>query len=75
MYCAVKHAVRSFTTTLLKEVVATGVRVTEVAPGFVETNFSVRRFRGDETAAKKVYEGMQPREFYDKLTKCWDIKT
>ncbi|XAO23456.1 hypothetical protein I312_102234 [Cryptococcus bacillisporus CA1280] len=60
VYCAVKHAVRSFTTTLLKEVVATGVRVTEVAPGFVETNFSVTRFRGDETAAKKVYEGMQP---------------
>ncbi|OXG34835.1 malonic semialdehyde reductase [Cryptococcus neoformans Bt120] len=60
VYCAVKHAVRSFTSTLMKEVVATGIRVTEVAPGFVETNFSVTRFRGDEAAAKKVYEGMQP---------------
>ncbi|WVQ71145.1 hypothetical protein IAR50_000670 [Cryptococcus sp. DSM 104548] len=60
IYCAVKHAVRAFTTALMKEVVATGVRVTEVAPGAVETNFSVTRFRGDEDAAKKVYEGMQP---------------
>ncbi|AAW42441.2 oxidoreductase, putative [Cryptococcus deneoformans JEC21] len=60
VYCAVKHAVRSFTSTLMKEVVATGIRVTEVAPGFVETNFSVTRFRGDEAAAKKIYEGMQP---------------
>lgn len=46
----------------MKEVVATGIRVTEVAPGFVETNFSVTRFRGDEAAAKKIYEGMQPCE-------------
>nr|ODO02318.1 malonic semialdehyde reductase [Cryptococcus depauperatus CBS 7855] len=60
IYCAVKHAVRAFTTSLMKEVVATGVRVTEVAPGFVETNFAVTRFRGDKEAAKQVYEGMQP---------------
>ncbi|ODO07450.1 malonic semialdehyde reductase [Cryptococcus wingfieldii CBS 7118] len=60
IYCAVKHAVRAFTTSLMKEVVATGVRVTEVAPGLVETQFSVTRFRGDEGAAKKVYQGMKP---------------
>ncbi|WVQ85275.1 hypothetical protein IAT38_007440 [Cryptococcus sp. DSM 104549] len=60
VYCAVKHAVKAFTTSLMKEVVATGIRVSEVAPGFVETNFSVTRFRGDAEAAKKVYEGMQP---------------
>lgn len=47
----------------MKEVVGTGIRVTEVASGFVETNFSVTRFRGDEAAAKKVYEGMQPCKF------------
>jgi len=46
----------------MKEVVATGIRVTEVAPGFVETNFSVTRFRGDKNAADAVYKGMQPRE-------------
>ncbi|TYJ55881.1 hypothetical protein B9479_003404 [Cryptococcus floricola] len=60
IYCAVKHAVRAFTTSLMKEVVATGVRVTEVAPGLVETQFSVTRFRGDEGAAKNVYQGMKP---------------
>ncbi|KAL7419146.1 hypothetical protein Q5752_005982 [Cryptotrichosporon argae] len=60
IYCAVKHAVKAFTTSLMKEVVATGVRVTEVAPGFVETNFSVTRFRGDEAAAKAVYQGFEP---------------
>ncbi|TXT10609.1 hypothetical protein VHUM_02114 [Vanrija humicola] len=60
IYCAVKHAVRAFTTSVRKEVVATGIRVTEVAPGAVETNFSVVRFRGDEAAAKNVYKGIEP---------------
>ncbi|OCF40865.1 malonic semialdehyde reductase [Kwoniella heveanensis CBS 569] len=60
IYCAVKHAVRAFSTALMKEVVGTGIRVTEVAPGFVETNFSVSRLRGDAEAAAEVYRGMQP---------------
>lgn len=55
-------AVKAFTQSLLKELVATGIRVSEVAPGFVETNFSVTRFRGDEGAAKAVYKGFKPRE-------------
>ncbi|OCF33711.1 malonic semialdehyde reductase [Kwoniella heveanensis BCC8398] len=65
IYCAVKHAVRAFSTALMKEVVGTGIRVTEVAPGFVETNFSVSRFRGDAEAAAEVYRGMQPCRFKD----------
>nr|XP_019046796.1 malonic semialdehyde reductase [Kwoniella bestiolae CBS 10118]OCF25726.1 malonic semialdehyde reductase [Kwoniella bestiolae CBS 10118] len=60
VYCAVKHAVKAFTTSLMKELVATGIKVSEVAPGFVETNFSVTRFRGDADAAAKVYEGFTP---------------
>ncbi|WWC86567.1 uncharacterized protein L201_001444 [Kwoniella dendrophila CBS 6074] len=60
VYCAVKHAVKAFTNSLMKELVATGIRVSEVAPGFVETNFSVIRFRGDADAASKVYEGFTP---------------
>lgn len=60
VYCAVKHAVKAFTQSLMKELVSTGIRVSEVAPGFVETNFSVIRFRGDEDKAKAVYKGFEP---------------
>jgi len=60
IYCATKHALRSFTGTLLRELVNTNIRVTEVQPGMVETEFSIVRFRGDKSAADKVYEGLQP---------------
>ncbi|RSH88352.1 uncharacterized protein EHS24_000890 [Apiotrichum porosum] len=60
IYCAVKHAVKAFTRSLMKEVVATGIRCTEVAPGFVETNFARTRFRGDEEKAAAVYKGFDP---------------
>lgn len=60
IYCATKHAVRSFTGSLLREVVDTNIRVTEIQPGLVETEFSIVRFRGDKGAADKVYEGLHP---------------
>ncbi|PIL23927.1 hypothetical protein GSI_13678 [Ganoderma sinense ZZ0214-1] len=60
IYCATKHAVRSFTGSLLREVVDTPIRVTEIQPGMVETEFSIVRFRGDKGAADKVYEDLQP---------------
>jgi len=60
IYTATKHAVRAFTSSLLRELVNTPIRVTEIAPGMVETEFSITRYRGDEAAAKKVYEGLQP---------------
>lgn len=60
IYCATKAAVRSFTDALRKELVASRVRVIEIDPGQVETEFSVVRFYGDKDAAKKVYEGVDP---------------
>jgi NADP-dependent 3-hydroxy acid dehydrogenase YdfG len=59
-YTAVKHAVRAFTKTLRLELLGKPVRVTEVAPGLVETEFSMVRFGGDAERAKSVYRGMEP---------------
>jgi NADP-dependent 3-hydroxy acid dehydrogenase YdfG len=59
-YTASKHAVRVITQTLRLELLGRPIRVTEVAPGMVETDFSVVRFKGDAEKAKKVYEGITP---------------
>ena len=59
-YTAVKHAVRAISRTLRLELNGEPIRVTEVAPGLVETEFSVVRFRGDKQAAKNVYAGLKP---------------
>ncbi|KAF9500885.1 NAD(P)-binding protein [Pleurotus eryngii] len=60
IYCATKFAVSAFNGSLLKELVNTPIRVTEIQPGMVETEFSIVRFRGDTDRAKTVYDGMQP---------------
>jgi NADP-dependent 3-hydroxy acid dehydrogenase YdfG len=59
-YIAAKHAQRSLLRNLRLELLGQPVRVTEVAPGMVETEFSLVRFGGDEEAARRVYEGMEP---------------
>lgn len=59
-YTAVKHALRAVTATLRLELVGQPVRITEIAPGMVDTEFSVVRFDGDEGRAAQVYEGMTP---------------
>ena len=59
-YTAVKHAVRAITKTLRLELNGEPIRITEIAPGLVETEFSVIRFHGDRKAAKAVYEGIKP---------------
>jgi NADP-dependent 3-hydroxy acid dehydrogenase YdfG len=58
-YTAAKHALRAVTDTLRLELLGTGIRVTEVAPGLVETEFSVVRL-GSQEKADAVYTGMTP---------------
>jgi len=60
IYCATKAAVRAFTDSLRKELIDTRIRVMEVDPGQVETEFSVVRFYGDRAKADAVYAGCDP---------------
>jgi 3-hydroxy acid dehydrogenase/malonic semialdehyde reductase len=59
-YCAAKAGELQITRALRLELNGTGVRVSTLDPGFAETEFSLVRFKGDQTRAKKVYEGMIP---------------
>ncbi|KAI8073977.1 hypothetical protein BC940DRAFT_289688 [Gongronella butleri] len=60
IYCAAKFAVSAITKALMIELVDTPVRVSQIAPGLVDTEFSTVRFRGDKSKADEVYKGMQP---------------
>lgn len=59
-YNAAKHAARAVSDVLRIELIGQPVRVTEIDPGMVETEFSLVRFDGDRDRADKVYEGLQP---------------
>lgn len=60
VYCATKAAVKLITDGLRIDVADTAVRVTNVKPGLVETNFSNVRFHGDNARAENVYKGIKP---------------
>jgi 3-hydroxy acid dehydrogenase / malonic semialdehyde reductase len=60
LYVTSKFAVRGFTYALREDLLGRPIHLTTVDPGLVETNFSRVRFRGDEEAAAKVYEGVEP---------------
>jgi len=59
-YTAAKHAQRAIMQTLRLELLGEPIRVTEIAPGMTETEFSLVRFGGDEAAAADVYRGVEP---------------
>jgi 3-hydroxy acid dehydrogenase/malonic semialdehyde reductase len=59
LYVTSKFAVRGFTYALREDLLGRPIRITTVDPGLVETDFSLVRFRGDEDAARKVYEGVE----------------
>ena len=60
VYCATKAAVKSLTDGLRIDLAHTPLRVTNLKPGLVETNFSTTRFHGDKNRAEKVYNGIKP---------------
>lgn len=60
IYCASKKAVEAISEGMRLDLTQHGIKVTNVAPGLVETEFSLVRFKGDDERAKKVYEGLKP---------------
>lgn len=59
-YTAAKHGQRAFNRTLRLELLGEPIRITEISPGLVDTEFSQVRFGGDTERAAKVYAGMEP---------------
>ena len=57
IYCATKHAVNTISKAMRIDLNKTGIKVSEINPGLVETDFSNVRFKGDNNRAKKVYQG------------------
>ena len=60
IYCATKHAVDSLTKGMRIDLLEYGIKVTQISPGAVETEFSVVRFKGDKKTADKFYKGFTP---------------
>lgn len=64
-YNAAKHAVSALTRVMRLELLGQPVRITQLDPGMVETEFALTRFGGDEEKAAAVYEGMEPMQAAD----------
>ncbi len=60
VYCATKHAVDALSKAMRTDMLKHNIKVTNIAPGMVETEFSIVRYKGDEKAAQNVYNGMTP---------------
>ena len=71
VYCATKYAVDALTKGMRIDLVKHGIKVTSIAPGMVETEFSLVRFKGDKARADKVYEGLIPLNASDVADAVW----
>lgn len=60
VYCATKFAVDALSQSMRVDLLRHGIKVTSINPGAADTEFSIVRFKGDETTAKKTYDGLQP---------------
>jgi NADP-dependent 3-hydroxy acid dehydrogenase YdfG len=59
VYCASKHAVDALSKAMRMELLADGVKVSQIRPGLADTEFSIVRYKGDRVQAEKVYQGYQ----------------
>ena len=65
VYCATKHAVDALSKGMRIDLLPHGIKVSQICPGMVETEFSLVRFKGDAQRAENVYKGFQPLEAED----------
>ena len=65
VYCASKHAVDALSKAMRIDLVSHNIKVTNIAPGAAETEFSVVRFKGDQSVADSVYDGFDPLQAID----------
>ncbi|MFT4779707.1 MAG: NADP-dependent 3-hydroxy acid dehydrogenase YdfG [Flavobacteriales bacterium] len=71
VYCATKFAVDALTKSMRVEFISHGIKVTQIAPGAAETEFSLVRFKGDEDKANQVYQGFQALTAQDIADTLW----
>jgi len=75
VYCATKHAVDALSKAMRMDLLPYAIKVTNIAPGAAETEFSLVRFKGDEAIAGSVYEGFDPLQAEDIADAIWYVCT
>lgn len=75
VYCASKHAVDAISKGMRIDLLGTGIKVTQIAPGAAETEFSIVRFHGDEAKAKAAYNGYEPMTANDIAEQVYYVTT
>jgi NADP-dependent 3-hydroxy acid dehydrogenase YdfG len=73
VYCATKFAVDALTKSMRIDLLEHGIRVSQISPGLVETEFSNVRFKGDQAKAENVYKGYKPLTGRDIADVAWFI--